>query len=93
MKNSLSCFVFTIGLSCAVPVWAQQATDIQSQSPAQVEASAETRDSAAGAKRKKAFKASEVWNVVEKKRVPWWQMPKPPIPETRRYSGLSHAGH
>lgn len=92
MKNSLSCFVFTIVLICAVPGWAQQASDAQSQSPAQVEASAETPD-AAGAKRKKAFKASEVWKVVEKKRVPWWQIPKPPIPETRRYSGLSHAGH
>ncbi|MGH8556498.1 MAG: hypothetical protein ACRESZ_03360 [Methylococcales bacterium] len=98
MKNFLCCFVCTVSLSVATPTLAQQtAITDQTGSPmpatpaAQVQQATEIPTNAR-VNRKKPINSTEVWRVQEKK-VEWWQMPKPPIPETRRYSGGSHMGH
>ncbi|MGH8556502.1 MAG: hypothetical protein ACRESZ_03380 [Methylococcales bacterium] len=99
MKNFLCCFVCTVSLSVATPTLAQQtAITDQTGSPlramptAQIQPAKEIPTNAR-VNRKKPIKSSEVWRVQANKKVEWWQMPKPPIPETRRYIGASHMGH
>ncbi|MGH8556923.1 MAG: hypothetical protein ACRESZ_05570 [Methylococcales bacterium] len=100
MKRFLLAFVSATSLWLGTTTLAAESDSVKTVTapgpltiPVMESAGVVKKENSPSVQRRKPFTPADIRRAEARKKVEWWQMPKPPVPETRRWGGGPHAGH